>query len=139
MNATFGISACINVSKFILKVNLDRIISADPGHYGDIVAPFTLPPIKVGGGDGTLGSYVGFLEFSMATQGVATDPRAVLGEHPTLQLLGTGGTLHANVQSWTSRTRLGIRFDPIGTGTMRYTITAVVGTDRVTRWTNPAV
>lgn len=138
MNATFGVSACISESKFVLQVNLNRIVSANPGQYGDIVAPFTLPPIKVGGGAGTLPNYVGFLEFSIATQGVAVSPRDVLGEHPTLQLLGTGGVLQANVQFWTTNTRLGIRFDPIGTGTKEYTITAVVGTDGVVRWRNPA-
>lgn len=139
MRATFGISACINVGKFVLQVNLNRIVSANPGLYGDIVAPFKLPPIKVGGGDGTLSSYVGFMEFSMATMGVDTTPRAVIGEHPTIELLGTGGVLSANVQSWTSNTRLGIRFDPIGVGTKQYTITKVIGADRVVRWSNPAV
>lgn len=138
MIATFGISACINVGKFVLQVNLNRIASANPGQYGDIVAPFALPPIKVGGGDGTLPNYVGFLEFSMATEGVSVTPRQVLGNRPSIRMIGGGGRLTANVQSWVSDTRLGIRFDPIGAGTMQYTITAVVGTDGVVRWQNPA-
>ena len=139
MRATFGISACVSVGKFVLQVKLNRIVSADPNQYGDIVAPFVLPPIRVGGGEGALPNYVGFLDFSMATEGVDTTPRAVLGEHPTLELLGTGGILQANVQFWTNNTRIGIRFDPIGTGTKQYTITKVIGSDGVVRWQNPAV
>lgn len=138
MRATFGISACINVGQFWLMVDLNRIVSANPQQYGDVVAPFKLPPIQVGGGSGTLPSYVGFLQFSMATQGVSTTPRAVLGEHPTVQLLGTGGVLQANVQFWTTNNRIGIRFDPIGTGIKAYSVVSVTGTDGVVRWRNPA-
>lgn len=138
MNATFGLSECVGSVRFDFQVNLDRIVSSYPSVYPDVVPPFNLPAMKVGGGGGTIAAYVGTLVFSMATPDVSMSPRSLLGEHPSLSMLGTGGRLFANVQSWVDDTHLGIRFVPDGEGTKHYTITAVVGTDGVVRWKNPA-
>lgn len=138
MQATFGISAILAVQEFKLMVSLDLLESYYPQQYGDVAAPFELPPIQLNGGAGTHTNYVGNLVMSMATQGVAVTPRDVLGPNPKVVISYDSGGVAQRVVQWSSTNRLLWRADSTSTTPSVVKIVSILDSNGVERWRNPA-
>ena len=138
MNATFGISAILTAQEFKLMVSLDLISSYYPQQYGDVEAPFVLPPIQLNGGAGTHTGYIGNLELSMATQGVAVTPRDVLGAHPKVVVSYSGGNISQRVVQWSGSNRLLWRVDSLSSTPSVVKIVSILDSNGVERWKNPS-
>lgn len=137
MRATFGISAILAVQAFKLMVSLDRIESYYPQQYGDVEAPFVLPPIQLNGGEGTHSAFVGNFVLSMATQGVAVSPRDVLGAHPKVVISYNGGNVTQRVVQWSDSGRLLWRVDSLSATPSVVKIVSILDSNGVERWKNP--
>ena len=138
MRATFGISAILAAQEFKLMVSLDLIASYYPQQYGNVEAPFVLPPIQLNGGAGTNANYVGNLVMSMATQGVAVTPRDVLGDHPKVVVSYSGGNIAQRVVQWSNSNRLLWRVDSTSTTPSVVKIVSILDSNGVERWRNPS-
>lgn len=138
MQATFGISAVLTVQEFKLMVSLDLIASYYPQQYGDVEAPFVLPPIQLNGGEGTHTAFIGNFVMSMATQGVAVSPRDVLGAHPKVVISYDGGKVSQRVVQWSDSNRLLWRVDSQSTTPSVVKIMSILDGNGVERWRNPS-
>lgn len=138
MQATFGISAILAAQEFKLMVSLDLIASYYPQQYGDVEAPFVLPPIQLNGGAGTHSAFVGNFVLSMATQGVAVSPRDVLGTHPKVVISYNGGKVSQRVVQWSDSGRLLWRVDSLSATPSVVKILSILDSNGVERWKNPA-
>lgn len=137
--ADFGKSILLGMEEFIPKVNLLEIYSPDEASYGpSIYAPFEFQPLKVGGGDGTYGRFVGYLVMEGASAGSDKTPREILGEHPGIEIYVRGGAVGIVVTMWRDNYSFGIQLLPQGDFNPKYcTMKNIKDTEGVVRWKNP--
>ena len=138
MRATFGMSTVLAVQEFKLMVSLNMIVSYYPQQYGDVEAPFVLPPIQLNGGAGTNTAFIGNFEMSMATQGVAVTPRDVLGNHPRVVISYDGGKVSYRFVQWSDSNRFLWRVDSLSSSPSVVKILSILDSNGVERWRNPA-